>query len=429
MAIKTFTNDKWVVAKIESFEDAKKYATGTKWGIAQEQKFWDSHSKDGDIFFIKNKTDKVMFAYQPATKLLADQNDAIVDVEKFFTDNPVIKDAFNDAKTELDQSGTETPAETVPKAVETTPEQKPPTNESLDDIYKNMLAEKHGKNTPTYDITTSTHKLISKSPPRGKFVTGLEQELFDIDPELMQQLPMKSVELFQHALVNLLSIAKDEPKLMQSLRQIIRRQVKAAEEEVIGEPTEDQKNESTIASFKDTMNEIITEAKANRFNYKVLLDIDPNKINDPQFILLLNSFDLLGLSRMQKQGVLILLKKLAEIADVNPQIAMALTRIVRLEATKKEPVQESIQEIHEMLTEAFATTTLSATDKVDLKAAIEKELGDTILLSSTPTALQLSAITTKAKSKDKLAKIVDILKSYKIQLPDKIDAQSKHMKM
>lgn len=419
MAEKIFSDDKWVVAKIESFDEAKKYASATKWGIAQEQKFWDSHSKDGDIFFIKNKADKTIYAYQPKTNLLADQNDQVIKIDDFFAKNPDVKQAFNSNKTDLNPTKTtdETPEAVAGEVA------KPATNESLDlnDLYKSMLAE---KNTTKYDITSSTHKVLSKSPPRGKFVTGLEQEFFGIDPELMQQLPMKSVQLFQQALIHLVSATQENPMLRQALRQMIKNQIKVAEQEVDeGEVPPELTKESIITSFKETMKQI-TEAKIARFNYKVFLDIDPSKINDVQFVSLLNSFDLLALSRMQKQGVLLLFKKLAEIAEQNPMIAQALNRIVKLEATKEIP-QESMREsisftlddfllIEEIILSEAIAIPVPKSEARSFVSWFNSELSSDLSKEEIKTIYPTGFITLNSETDTSITQIQNILKAFKM---------------
>lgn len=375
------TDEAWDISKVETVDDASSIGVGNDW--------WVTNSPKGALFYIQDKTKSKKYLYQPKENLVIDE-----DTNEKVTDESVKNELKSKLKEIKNQTtpATETPApaQDIPKAVEAIPEPAKPTTESLDDIYQNILAEKK-KKSQFYDITASSHKTVGKSTPRGDLVTGLEQEFFGIDPELIQKLPTQSVELFHQALIHLLSVAKDDPRLMQALRTMIRNQVKSAEKQVMGDETEEQKNESIVTSFKDTMNEIITEAKAMRFNYKILLDIDPNKINDPQFIALLNSFDLLGLSRMQKQGVLLLLKKLAEIADVNPQIALALTRIVRIESAKKEPVQEAIDKIFidSVLLEAGIISAIDATEQKEFlpwfNAEISKYLTPEQIKTITPT--------------------------------------------
>jgi hypothetical protein len=209
-------------------------------------------------------------------------------------------------------------------------------NLKANDVYKEMLAEMNKKR----DITSSTYKVIDKAHPKSPMVLGYEEELFGLSPEDIKKLPLKSVEALHSALRHLIKRTQDDPMLRQALRKMINFQFKTAEEELANEenrdPAVDDLPESleTYADYLSTLSEAM---KAQKFNYKRLLDLDEKKIMDPAFLAILNTFQLNELlTRPQKQGVLLFLKKLAELADTNPMIAQALTKLIRIENTTNE---------------------------------------------------------------------------------------------
>lgn len=360
----------WKVAKLESFQDAQKYGCQA-WGICADQNMFDSYNKDGEIYILR-KSKEELYAYQPSTGLLADKNDSpIKDVEGFLNDNAELKPAFE-----------ETPEE---PAAEETPEEKPeetstpvkdesavaqniqstekPMKESLNGIYETMLAERKKKR----DITSSTVDLVAKSHPKSPIILDYEAELFGLDPEEVKRLPIKSIEMLKLALTNLISATKDDTVLRNALRHYITASVDKVEEEIDGDGNvidplnmEEAKSVDAFAGYKNFL-EQLSESKATKFNYKMLLDLDPTKIMNPFFIQLLTTFELTELTRPQKQGVLIFLKKLADLADTNNQIAQALNRIVRLEGAKEEaPIQESkMVEAEKFLTEGLLDSTIT----------------------------------------------------------------------
>ena len=223
-------------------------------------------------------------------------------------------------------------------------------NDDLKELYGNIM-EKHGKRR---DITSSTSDLLAKAHPKSPMVLDYESELFGLSPEDIKRLPIKSVEMLHQAIQHLIAKTKKDPVLRQRLRLMIDEEFDKAEEEVEGEGGDrgagkgmgrgmregvEITEELVLESYKNFLNQI-SESKAQRFNYKLLLDLEPTKINNPFFNQMLQTFQLVDLTRPQKQGVLLLLKKLADIAEGNPQIAQALNRIVRLESQMEQPIEE-----------------------------------------------------------------------------------------
>lgn len=210
-------------------------------------------------------------------------------------------------------------------------------DQSLKDLYK-VISENHKR-----DITSSTSELVKKAHPRSPIVLDLEKELFDLEPELIKRLPLKAIEALDHALKSIIGATDTEPQLRQALRKFINKRFTQAEQEEKDEnlKTESEKisEEILVETYKEFL-KILTETKAAKFNYKMFLDIEPNKIMNPFFVQLLNTFELETLSRMQKQGVLLFLKKLADLADGNPVIAQALNRIVRIEKIATDNIGE-----------------------------------------------------------------------------------------
>ena len=218
----------------------------------------------------------------------------------------------------------------------------------LKDIYEANIKKK--------DITAGTYKLIDKANPKSPLTLAYNQELFGITPDVMKKLPLKAVEAFQQALRHLIGRAMEDPVLRQGLKRLITAEVAhemKAEEQAEETPMKEEKETESYVEFLAQLSEA---TKATKFNYTKLLDIDDKKIMDPAFISLLTTFGLVdSLSRMQKQGVLIFLKKLAELASSNPQIAQALTKLVRIEnavATEVPPVQESKKEVKDVVKES-----------------------------------------------------------------------------
>lgn len=231
------------------------------------------------------------------------------------------------------------------------------------------------------DITGSTADMIAKAHPKSPMILDYYAELFGLAPEEIKRLPMKSVEMLLQALQHLIQQTKEDPILRQALRKMINTEFATAEEEEeVGTegfeepiaaneskeeaPKEPLTEEKIIAGYMHFLSTLNEASKATKFNYKMLLELDPTKLMNPFFVQLVNTFQMEALTRMQKQGMLLFLKKLAELADQNPQIAQALNRIVRLENTAQPeaaPVDESVvQEYVAMLTEATTTSTTVA---------------------------------------------------------------------
>ena len=211
----------------------------------------------------------------------------------------------------------------------------------LKDIYESSIKKK--------DITAGTYKLIDKANPKSPLTLAYNQELFGITPDVMKKLPLKAVEAFQQALRHLIGRAMEDPVLRQGLKRLITAEVAhemKAEEQAEQAPMKEEKESESYIEF---LNQLSEATKATKFNYTKLLDIDDKKIVDPAFVSLMTTFGLNDtLSRMQKQGVLIFLKKLAELASSNPQIAQALTKLVRIENAAMSdvpPVKESKVEV------------------------------------------------------------------------------------
>jgi hypothetical protein len=225
-------------------------------------------------------------------------------------------------------------------------------------------------------------------------------ELFGLSPDEVKRLPIKSVEMLLQALTYLITQTKKDPVLRQALRKMINNTFSAAEEEgadgTEGAVTKSISEEDLMTGYKQFLSTLNEATKATKFNYKMLLDLDPTKLMNPFFTQLVTTFQMETLTRMQKQGMLLFLKKLAEIADTNNQIAQALTKIVRTEntITDKEartvvnteaPVEESEKKKFEvLLTEAASSTTVAAL----------------------PTTLQLG---TDPKDLDKFSKCIGVL--------------------
>lgn len=259
--------------------------------------------------------------------------------------------------------------------------------DDLKELY-GVITERHGHGGggKRRDITSSTSDLLSKSHPKSPMVLDFEAELFGLSPEEIKRLPIKSVEMLLQALQHLISKTKEDPILRQALRKMINAKFNQSEEEdeeplpdgsdlEPEEPSEMPEGKMTDATILEAYKHFLqqlSEVKAQKFNYKVLLDIEPTKINNPIFNQLLQSFQLVDLTRPQKQGVLLLLKKLAEIAESNPQIGQALNRIVRMESAQEAPLEgefrESLtQEQEDLIMEGvFDTTMTPQTLLVDL---------------------------------------------------------------
>lgn len=205
--------------------------------------------------------------------------------------------------------------------------------DSLKDIY-GVIVEKHKR-----DINKSTTELVKKAHPKSPVVLDLEAELFDLDPDEIKRLPMKAIEMLDKALKNLLKATDEDPMLRSALRKYVNKLfTKKAEKDEKGKDIKEGV-ELTEEQLMDEFKSLLTifEAKATKFNYKIFLDIEPNKIMNPFFVQLLNTFGLVDLTRQQKQGVLLFLKKLAELSEGNPMIANALNKIVRLENQTEVP--------------------------------------------------------------------------------------------
>jgi hypothetical protein len=242
-------------------------------------------------------------------------------------------------------------------------------NLKANDVYKEMLAEQNKKR----DITSSTYKVIDKAHPKSPMVLGYEEELFGLSPDDIKKLPLKSVEALHSALRHLIKRTQDDPQLRQALRKMINFQFKTAEEELAAKEANGEDELSSLPesqTYVDYLSTLSEAMKAQKFNYKRLLDLDEKKIMDPAFISILNTFQLTELlTRPQKQGVLLFLKKLAELADTNPMIAQALTKLIRIENTQQVPaapeegMQESVeQDSVAILTEAYEVLLEGITD-------------------------------------------------------------------
>ena len=208
------------------------------------------------------------------------------------------------------------------------------------DLYKQLLEEKKKK----VEINSGTiNQVLNTNNPRGTVLSGLEQELMGFSDEELKVFPINTLKALQKGFRNLIDKIKDDPKLKGMLRTIINRifdsTVKEEAEKNIKKESIEGKDvviteEEILDNFKDFLT-LLSEAKAYRFNYKMIKDIEDGKINAPMFVQLLNTFDLFeNTTRPQKQGILLFLKKLSELAESNVQIAQALNRIVRLENQK-----------------------------------------------------------------------------------------------
>ena len=217
---------------------------------------------------------------------------------------------------------------------------------SLTEIYKQLsegqLDERVGYEAKKRDINNSTSDLISKSHPKSPLVLDFEAELLGLSPEDVKKLPMKAVLLLQQAITHLVSSTKKDPVLRQGLRKLMTLTFDEAEEKSEEEGEKAAVTEEQVMTvYKDFLSTLTEASKATKFNYKPLLDLDPSKLMNPFFVQLVNTFQMERLTRMQKQGMLLFLKKLAELADTNTLIAQALNRIVRLENIASEQGQET----------------------------------------------------------------------------------------
>ena len=329
MEIKQYGNCKAV--SLETFEDAQKYGKSTGWPVFIKKESFDATKAKGDLFLIQDTESKAKYLFQPASKDVEafDKANPVNTEEELFTKYPELKDITN-----TNPNPETLPAEQKPveeeKPVETKieGEEKPVTEaKSLQDLYtKTILEKRQGKRR---DINASTAEVAKKAHPKSPIMFDLEAELLGLNPEDVKRLPTKAIEMMASAVKNLLQATEEDPLLRSALRKYVNRLFSTPEEECEGEECMDEFRES-----KETYSEFLkrlTEAKAQRFNYKMLLDIEPTKIMSPVFMQLLQTFELTELTRLQKQGVLIFLRKLAELADNNPMIANALHKIIRTE--------------------------------------------------------------------------------------------------
>ena len=332
MEIKQYGKCKAVA--LENFQDAQKYGKSTGWPIFTKEDSFNTIKAKGDLYLIQDTETKAKYLFQPATK----------DVEAFDAANKCdTEDELFQKYPELKEinNPTQPQAETKP-AEATTPE---PTNtdnniegekpvseaKTLADLYtKTILEKKHGKRR---DINASTAEVAKKAHAKSPIMYDLEAELLGLDPAEIKRLPTKAIEMFASAVRSLLQASEEEPMLRSALRKYVNKVFSAAEEGCEGEECD------VMESFKSYL-KTLTEAKAQKFNYKMLLDIEPNRIMNPFFVQLLQTFDLMELTRQQKQGVLVFLKKLAELSDGNPIIANALTKIIRTENQMERPELE-----------------------------------------------------------------------------------------
>jgi len=324
MEIKQYGKCKAV--SLESFEDAQKYGKSTGWPIFTKKELFDTFKAKGDLYLIQDTETKAKYVYQPATK----------DVEAFDKSNRVdTEDELFQKYPELKEINSTTTPTSQPQAPEVAPVETPDANiegvkpvteaKTLADLCTKVITEKHGKRR---DINASTAEVAKKAHSKSPIMFDLESELLGLDPAEVKRLPTKAIEMMASAVRNLLQATEDDPMLRSALRKYVNKLFTKPED---GDGTEDGMNESAIDQYKAFL-KCLVEAKAQRFNYKMLLDIEPTKVTNPFFVQLLQTFELMELTRLQKQGVLVFLKKLAELADGNPIIANALNKIVRVES-------------------------------------------------------------------------------------------------
>jgi len=210
---------------------------------------------------------------------------------------------------------------------------------TLTEIYQEMqgktaelLDEKHRR-----EITASTDKTLKGMNPRASIVRDYEEELFGIPEAELKKLPMVAVNAMKKALDHIMGETRKDPQLRSAAKRMINRLFSKAEKEADVpkkeglENTEEVVTEAQVLeSYKEFLT-MLSETRAIKFNYKMILDLEPNKIMNAFFVQLLNTFGLTDLTRQNKQGVLLFLKKLAELAENDNLIAQALNRIVRTE--------------------------------------------------------------------------------------------------
>lgn len=229
-------------------------------------------------------------------------------------------------------------------------------SDELKSIYESIIAEKiEGKKR---DINASTAGVLDKSHPKSPLVMDFAAELFGLSPEEIKKQPTKAAEMIKSAITYLITKTESYPALRQALRTMVKARFTEDEESEAKAKSGKVVKEST--DFREFLSSLQEASKATKFNYKMLLDLEPNKLQNPFFVQLMTTFGMNeNLTRPQKQGVLMFLKKLAEIADGNPQVALMLTKLVRIESIAPEaaPIAESIEsQVVQMLSEASATT-------------------------------------------------------------------------
>ena len=326
MEIKTYGKCKAV--SLETFEDAQKYGKTTGWPIFTKKESFDALKAKGAVYLIQDTETKAKYLFQPATKDVEafDKANRVDTEAELLQKYPELKDVGStETKTEPVSQEEPKPEDTTKQ--ETTIEGDKPVTEAmnLNDLYKTTILEKNGKRR---DINASTAEVAKKAHSKSPIMYDLEAELLGLDPAEVKKLPTKAIEMMASAVRNLLQATEDDPMLRSALRKYVNKLFTKPEKEC--EEGVCESKEFTIEQYKEFLS-VLAESKAQKFNYKMLMDIEPTKVTNVFFVQLLQTFELTELTRPQKQGVLMFLKKLAELADGNPIIANALNKIVRLE--------------------------------------------------------------------------------------------------
>jgi hypothetical protein len=314
------------VVKLETFQDAQKYGKSTGWPMFVKEEAFNELKAKGDLYLIQDTETKDKIIFQPATKDVESFNKQakITSEDVLYQKYPELKEAFTEQPKQEEpkpEEKTEEPPKEQPVVTpESTEPQKPVAEcKSLSDLYK-MIQEQHKR-----DINSATADAAEHAHPKSSVMYDLESELLGLDPDEVKKLPTKAIEMLATAIRNLLNATEEDPTLRSALRKYVNK-VFSNDEECEGEECDVQESMSYTAFLKS-----LVEAKAQRFNYKNLLEIDPTKITNPFFVQLIQTFELTDITRQQKQGVLIFLKKLAEVASTDNTIANALNRIIRTE--------------------------------------------------------------------------------------------------
>ena len=233
-------------------------------------------------------------------------------------------------------------------------------HDDLISTYKEMLDEKNRQSV--LNITSNTGDVLSKSHPKSKIVTRYEEELFGLDPEEIQKLPIKSVEMLQQALQFLIQKAKEDPTVFQALRKLIRNagnEVEEAnpeaEEDLLSVDGErrgkrnfrESKEEVVIDQFKSLLSELsegkqtLTEAT---INYKALSTMKATMAKkSASFKMFLDAFNLSieGMTTQQLQGAVMFANQIGQQVIDNPELKAKFATLFTAEKAVQKKKQDN----------------------------------------------------------------------------------------